>query len=132
MVGVTIAFQVSLTAAAQRSLGLAAVVAISGITTGLTGLAVALLWTKPELSSRMVVYATVSGILGAFILGGISFAAGQAGVARAFSLVIGSQLIAGVILDRLGLFGAGEGGLSAFTVVGVALILLGGVLVVRF
>jgi transporter family-2 protein len=132
MVGVTIAFQVSLTAAAQRSLGLAAVVAISGFTTGLTGLAVALLWTKPELSSRMVVYAAVSGILGAFILGGISFAAGQAGVARAFSLVIGSQLIAGLILDRLGLFGAGEGGLSAFTVVGVALILLGGMLVVRF
>ena len=131
MVGVTVAFQASLTAAAQRTLGPATVVAISGFATGCTGLAVSLLWTKPEFSARMIVYAAVSGLLGAFILGGISFAAGQAGVARAFSLVIGSQLIAGLILDWIGLFGAGEGGLSAFTVLGVALILAGGVLVVR-
>ena len=131
MVGVTVAFQASLTAAAQRTLGPAMLVAISGFTTGFTGLAVAMLWMKPEFSSRMVIYAAVSGILGAFILGGISFAAGQAGVARAFSLVIGSQLIAGLILDRLGLFGAGAGGLSVFTIVGVVLILIGGVLVVR-
>ena len=132
MIGVTVAFQASLTAASQRTLGPAMLVAVSGFTTGFTGLAVAMLWMKPEFSSRMVIYAAVSGILGAFILGGLSFAAGQAGVARAFSLVIGSQLIAGLILDRLGLFGAGEGGLSGFTVVGVALILLGGILVVRF
>lgn len=126
MVGVTVAFQASLTAA-QRTLGPAMLVAISGFMTGSTGLAVALLWTKPEFSSRMVVYAAVSGLLGAF-----RFAAGQAGVARAFSLVIGSQLMAGLVLERIGLFGAGEGGLSAFTVLGVALILAGGVLVVRF
>ncbi|CAN5223231.1 hypothetical protein BH18ACT10_BH18ACT10_02650 [soil metagenome] len=132
MAGITVAFQASLTAAAQRTLGPAMVVAISGFVTCCTGLIVAWLWTKPEFSSRMVIYAAVSGLLGAFILGGISFAAGQAGVARAFSLVIGSQLIAGLILDRIGLFGAGEGGLSAFTVVGVALILAGGVLMVRF
>ncbi|MEJ7630861.1 MAG: DMT family transporter, partial [Rubrobacteraceae bacterium] len=106
MVGVTVAFQVSLTAAAQRSLGPAMMVAISGFATGFAGLAVALLWSKPEFSSRIVIYAAVSGILGAFILGGIAFAAGQAGVARAFSLVIGSQLIAALILDRIGLFGA--------------------------
>jgi len=132
MVGVTVAFQASLTSAAQRTLGPAMLVAISGFTTGCTGLVAALLWMKPEFSSRMMVYAAVSGLLGAFILGGISFAAGQAKVARAFSLVIGSQLIAGLILDRIGLFGAGEGGLSAYTVVGVALILAGGIMVVRF
>ena len=131
MVGVTVAFQASLTAAAQRSLGPAMLVAISGFATGFFGLAVMLLWAKPEFSSRMVIYAAVSGILGAFILGGIAFAAGQAGVARAFSLVIGSQLVAGLILDRLGLFGAGAGGLSAYTIAGVVLILIGGVLVVR-
>ncbi len=131
MVGVTVAFQASLTAAAQRSLGPAMMVAISGFATGFAGLAVALLWSKPEFSSRIVIYAAVSGILGAFILGGIAFAAGQAGVARAFSLVIGSQLIAALILDRIGLFGAGAGGLSAYTVLGVVLVLIGGVLVVR-
>ena len=50
-------------------------------------------------------------------------------VARALSLVIASQLIAGLVFDAFGFFGAE---ISALKLLGVALILVGGFLVVRF
>jgi transporter family-2 protein len=109
-----------------------ALVAISGLTTGLVGLSVALVFGRPELSSRAVGYSVASGVLGAVIVGSIAVAASQGGVARALSLVIGAQLIFSLILDRLGLFGAGASDVTLLKVVGVALILLGGVLVVRY
>jgi transporter family-2 protein len=73
----------------------------------------------------------ISGVLGAFIVGGIAFAAGQGGLARALSLVIASQLLVGLLLDALGLLGAGAQ-LSIPKVLGVLLILAGGVLVIRY
>jgi bacterial/archaeal transporter family-2 protein len=52
-------------------------------------------------------------------------------VARALSLVIAAQLIAGLLLDALGIFGAGAD-FSIPKALGVVLIVLGGVLVVSF
>jgi transporter family-2 protein len=72
-----------------------------------------------------------SGVLGAVIVGAIAIAAAQGGVARALSLVIASQLVFGLILDALGVFG-GAPDVGALKVLGVALIIAGGVLVVRF
>jgi uncharacterized membrane protein YdcZ (DUF606 family) len=45
--------------------------------------------------------------------------------------VVGAQLLTGLLLDRAGLFGAGVE-LSVPKLLGVFLILVGGVLVVRF
>ena len=86
---------------------------------------------KPEFTGRAVVYAVASGMLGAVIVGAIAVAAGQAGVARALSLVIAAQLITGLVLDALGVFGAGAD-FSIPIALGVALILAGGVLVVSY
>ena len=72
-----------------------------------------------------------SGVLGAVIVGSIAVAAGQAGVARALSLVIAAQLIAGLVLDALGVFGAGAD-FSVLKALGVVLIIAGGVLVVSY
>ena len=107
LAGVCVAVQTSLTGAAQRILGPAALVAISGLTTGFCALLVSFFVTKPEFTGRAVTYAVVSGVLGAVIVGSVAVAAGQAGVARALSLVIGAQLITGLVLDALGIFGAG-------------------------
>jgi bacterial/archaeal transporter family-2 protein len=131
LVGAAIAFQTSFTSAAQRTLGPALVASFSGFMTGFAALAAALFAAKPEFSGRAFGYTLISGVLGAFIVGGIAFAAGQSGVARTLSLVIASQLLVGLLLDALGILGAGAQ-FSLLRVAGVVLILAGGVLVVRY
>jgi transporter family-2 protein len=131
LAGVCVALQTSLTGAAQRSLGPAVLVAISGLTTGFCALVVSFFVARPEFTGRAVVYALASGVLGAVIVGSIAVAAGQAGVARALSLVIAAQLITGLVLDALGVFGAGAD-FSIPRALGVALIIAGGALVVSF
>ena len=131
LVGVAVAFQTSFTSAAQRTLGPVLVTALSGLTTGSVALVIALFASRPEFSGRVIGYTLVSGVLGAFIVGGIAFAAGQSGVARTLSLVIASQLLVGLLLDALGLLGGGAQ-LSLPKVLGVGLIVVGGVLVVRY
>ena len=131
LAGLCVAVQTSLTGAAQRVLGPPVLVAISGLTTGIVALAVSLVIAKPEYTGRAVGYAVSSGILVAVIVGSIAVAAGQAGVARALSLVIATQLIAGLVLDAFGVFGAGAD-FSALKALGVLLIIAGGALVVSF
>ena len=131
LAGLCVAVQTNLTAGAQRSLGAPVLVAISGLTTSLTALVVALTLAKPDFTGRAVGYAVVSGILGAVIVSAIAIAAAQGGVARTLSLVIASQLVFGLVLDALGVFGDGPN-VGLLKVLGVALIIAGGVLVVRF
>lgn len=131
LVGLAVATQTNFNAVAQRALGPAVFIAISGLATGVVGLVVMLFTVRLELTSRGIGYSLVSGLLGAFILGGIAFAAGQDGVARALSLVIASQLLLGLLLDALGILGAGVE-FSWPKLLGVLLVLAGGVLVVRY
>jgi bacterial/archaeal transporter family-2 protein len=131
LAGVCVAVQTSLTGAAQRTLGPAVLVAISGLTTGGCALLVSLFVARPEFTGRAVGYAVASGVLGAVIVGSIAVAAGQGGVARALSLVIAAQLIAGLLLDAIGVFGAGAD-FSLPKALGVVLIVVGGALVVSF
>jgi bacterial/archaeal transporter family-2 protein len=131
LAGVCVAVQTSLTGAAQRTLGPAALVAISGLTTGFCALLVSLFVTRPDFTGRAITYAAASGVLGAVIVGSIAVAAGQAGVARALSLVIAAQLITGLVLDAIGVFGAGAD-FSISRALGVVLIVVGGALVVSY
>ncbi|HEX5975418.1 MAG TPA: DMT family transporter, partial [Rubrobacteraceae bacterium] len=75
--------------------------------------------------------AAASGLLGAFILGSIVVAANRGGLAQTLSLVIASQLVFGVAIDRLGVFGPTTQELGILKILGIALILAGGILVVR-
>lgn len=131
LAGLCVAVQTNLTAAAQRVLGAPVLVGISGLSTSLTALIVALTMAKPEFSGRAVGYAVASGILGAVIVGAIAIAASQGGVARALSLVIASQLAFGLLLDALGVFGNAPD-VGILKVMGIVLIIAGGVLVVRY
>jgi len=131
LAGLCVAVQASLTAGAQRTLGPLVLVAISGLTTGGCALLISLFVAKPDFTGRAVGHAVASGVLGAVILGSIAVAAGQAGVARALSLVIATQLITGLVLDALGVFGAGAD-FSLLKALGVVLIIAGGALVVSF
>lgn len=131
LAGVSVAFQAVLTAVAQKTLGPAMLVAISGGASGLVAVAVSPFLTKPEFTVRAVAFAAAAGVLVAIALGCIAFSAAQIGVSRTFSLVIGTQLVVGLVLDGLRLSGTGAD-LGILKVFGVALIVVGSVLVVRF
>jgi transporter family-2 protein len=130
MAGLAIAAQVVVNTLGIRSLGVGALIGVSGLATAAAGFAVAL-FARPELTGRAMLYGVTSGILGAFILAAIVVAAGRAGLAQTLSLVIASQLIAGLLIDRTGLFGPAAADFGGLKVLGVALVLVGGVLVVR-
>lgn len=129
--GVAIAFQVVVNSVGLRDLGLGALIGISGATTALAGLAWALFALRPEATGRAMLCAVASGLLGAFILGSIVLAANRGGLAQTLSLVIASQLVFGLAIDRLGVFGPAAQGIGVLKVLGIALILSGGILVVR-
>lgn len=131
LAGGAIALQVVANSVGMKFLGIGGLVAVSGLTTGLMGFAVAMFLTPPEFTGRAVGAAVISGVLGAFIVSAITLSAGQGGLAQTLSLVIGSQLIAGLILDRMGVFGPVAADIGLAKLLGIALIVAGGVLVVR-
>ena len=130
MAGLAIAAQVVVNTLGIRTLGVGALIGVSGLATAAAGFAMAL-FARPELTGRAMLYGVTSGLLGAFILAAIVVAAGRAGLAQTLSLVIASQLIAGLLIDRTGLFGPAAADFGLLKVLGVALVLVGGVLVVR-
>jgi transporter family-2 protein len=129
--GVAIAFQVVVNAVGLRDLGLGGLIGVSGATTAFAGLAWALFAAKPDATGRALLCAVASGLLGAFILSAIVLAANRAGLAQTLSLVIASQLVSGLAIDRIGVFGPAAQELGTLKILGIALILAGGVLVVR-
>ena len=129
--GIAIALQVTVNSIGLRDLGIGGLIGVSGLATAAVGFLATLLSDRPEYTGKALLCALVSGVLGAFILGSIVLAAGYGGVARTLSLVIASQLIAGLVVDRTGLLGAASQEIGASKILGIALILIGGVLVVR-
>jgi bacterial/archaeal transporter family-2 protein len=130
LAGVAIAAQVVVNTLGIRSLGVGALIGVSGLATAAAGFAVALL-SRPEFTVRSVLYGFSSGVIGAFILAAIVLAAGRAGLAQTLSLVVASQLIAGLLIDRTGVFGSAAADFGPLQVLGVALVLVGGLMVVR-
>jgi bacterial/archaeal transporter family-2 protein len=129
--GMAIALQVTINSIGLKDLGIGGLIGISGLATAVVGFLATLSAQRPEYTGKALLCGAVSGVLGAFILGSIVLAAGQGGVARTLSLVIASQLIAGLVIDRIGLLGPASQEVGAAKVLGIALILIGGVLVVR-
>jgi transporter family-2 protein len=130
--GSAIAFQTVFNSLGMRFLGLGAMIGVSALITSLLGFATALFLSRPEVSGRAIYYAVASGLIGAFVLAAIVLAANQAGLAQTLSLLIGSQLVVGLLVDRLGFFGPTVQSASPLKVLGVLLVLVGGVLVVRY
>ncbi len=131
LAGLAIAAQVVVNTLGIRSLGVGALIGVSGLATAAAGFAM-VLFARPEFTGRAMLYAIASGALGAFILGAIVLAAGRAGLAQTLSLVIASQLVFGLVSDRLGVFGPIAQSVGLLKVAGVLLILVGGILIVRF
>ena len=129
--GIAIALQVTVNSIGLRDLGIGGLIGVSGLATAVVGFLATLLLDRPEYTGKALLCALVSGVLGAFILGSIVLAAGYGGIARTLSLVIASQLIAGLVVDRVGLLGTASQEIGVSRILGITLILIGGVLVVR-
>ena len=133
LAGAAIAMQTVLNSLGMRFLGLGGLIGFSGLVTSLLGFAAAaVLLARPEITGRAIVYAVGSGFIGAFVLAAIVLSARLEGLGQTLSLLIASQLLVGLLVDRVGLFGPAVQNLGLLKVVGVVLILAGGVLVVRF
>ena len=76
--------------------------------------------------------AWAGGILGAFFVTVMILVVPRIGVALAFSLAIGGQMIASLVIDHFGWLGVTERPISPLRVLGAALITVGVVLVRRF
>jgi transporter family-2 protein len=129
--GVAIALQVVANSVGLRDLGLGALIGISGATTALAGLVWALFAARPEATGRALLCALASGLLGAFIVGSIVLAANRGGLAQTLSLVIATQLIFGLAIDRMGVFGPIAQSVGPLKILGIIMIVAGGILVVR-
>jgi bacterial/archaeal transporter family-2 protein len=131
--GAAIALQTVLNSLGMRTLGLGGLIGFSGLVTSLLGFAAAaVLLSRPEVTGRAIVYAAGSGLIGAFVLAAIVLSARMEGLGQTLALLIASQLLVGLMVDRAGLFGPAVQDLGMLKVLGVVLILTGGVLVVRF
>lgn len=130
--GAAIALQVVANSIGLRDLGIGGLIGLSAMTTASAGLLFALSASRPEITGRALLCALASGLLGAFILAAITLAANRGGLAQTLSLVIASQLGFGLVIDRLGFFGPSFQSVSLVKIFGALLILVGGVLVVRY
>jgi transporter family-2 protein len=73
----------------------------------------------------------LGGAYGAFFVSAAAFAAPRLGIAAMLTIMIATQLVAALVIDRFGLIGMPRTPLSAMRIAGVALVLVGVVLVRR-
>jgi bacterial/archaeal transporter family-2 protein len=64
--------------------------------------AAAVFLVRPEVTGRAIVYAMGSGLIGAFVLAAIVLSARMEGLGQTLSLLIASQLLVGLLVDRAG------------------------------
>ncbi len=73
----------------------------------------------------------MGGFLGAFFVSMTIVAVPRIGTASTMAAIISSQLIAGLVLDRLGIFGLRTFALDAPRIIGTGLLLAGALLIFR-
>ena len=71
------------------------------------------------------------GVIGVFIVIGVVVAIDRLGVAVGFATVLIAQLTVGALVDHFGLFGTARHALSPWTVLGIALLAAGAVVIRR-
>ena len=105
------------------------------VTYGLGALLAAAIWMfhrQPAVASRPIPwYGWLAGPLGLVIVGGIGFVAPRLGLARTLILTVAAQLVAAMIIDHLGAFGATPRSFDMTRALGLALTVGGVWLVVK-
>ena len=132
--GGLIALQAPINAELGRATGGLAAALVSFVVGTLALAAIVVLSGKaPGLGSTFDVswYYLVGGLLGALYVANALLAVSAIGAGGVAALTVAGQLTASVAIDRLGLFGLDQVALTPERLLGVALLLVGTVLVIR-
>jgi len=76
-------------------------------------------------------YVLSAGVLGLIIVGTIGYSTQRLGLVTAFTIIVGSQFIAGALLDHFGILGADLRSLDFTRLAGIGVMLLGVWLIIR-
>ncbi len=136
LAGAGAALQATLLAIVGRRVGVLAVTTLASIV-GLAGIAVATLAANRTLAGvaaavRQPAWLWIpGGLLGVAVLAVLTFAPPRIGTFGTFAVLITGQLAASLLIDSMGLFGMDRVPVSATRLAGLALLLAGGLLVLR-
>lgn len=129
--GIAVALQGQFMGAMDRTAGTATSVLITyGIGALVAAAYFALRRPAPPLRS-IPTYAWSAGLLGLVIVGSIGYAAPRLGLAKTLIVTVAAQLVAAIVIDHFGVFGAQQRTIDASRAIGVAVTILGAWLVVK-
>lgn len=102
--------------------------------TAALGILAVILQTRPDMVAARALpwYAWVGGLYGAIFVVAAAWGVPRLGVALTITLMVAGQLLIGLILDHFGAFGTAAHPLNLGRVAGVALVIVGVVMVRRF
>jgi transporter family-2 protein len=132
LVGIAVALQSQFMGTMNRTAGTAATILI---TYGVGGALAVLFWLargRPLAGMRQIPwYGWTAGAFGLLIVGGVGFAAPRLGLSRTLVITVAAQLLAAVLIDHFGLFGAEQRAIDIVRAVGLGVTVLGVWLVVK-
>jgi transporter family-2 protein len=136
LAGVGAAFQATLLAVIGRRVGVLVATTLAAVV-GLVGIAAATLIANRTLGGVAAAVREPAalwipgGLLGVAVLATLTFAPPRIGTFGTFAVLITGQLLASLVIDSVGLFGMERVPLSITRLAGLALLLAGGILVLR-
>jgi transporter family-2 protein len=129
--GIAVALQGQAMGAMNRSVGTPSTILA---TYGSGALIALLIWffRRSQTSTETIPwYSWTAGVLGLLIVGGIGYAAPRIGLTRTLIITVAAQLVAAMLLEHFGIWGATVRAIDAGKLAGVALTIVGVWLVVR-
>lgn len=137
LAGMAMPTQATVNSKLAASVGNPVIAAFISFLVGTVALFVYILLTGIPLSNlasskNAPLVAWIGGFLGAFFVSVMATIVPRIGVALAFSLAIGGQMLATLVIDHFGLLGVPVKGINLMRVLGAALITIGVILIRRF
>ena len=136
IVGALIPVQAATNAAMSRAIGSVAITSLALFAIGFVVVAAWVVVIREPLSSletlrRVPAYGYLGGLIVASYVISITFLAPRLGVGNAIRLVVTGQIVAAVVIDHVGAFGAVVQRLTAGRAIGVVLMIIGVILARR-
>jgi transporter family-2 protein len=136
VVGASLSVQVGLNAQLRQVVGDPMLAALGSFLVGTTALLVVVMamrvsWPAPADLRGVPVSYFLGGLLGAVYVASAVVLAPKLGSATLLALIVSGQLLMSVLLDHFGWLGFAEHPVNLWRLVGIALLILGVVLVVR-